>query len=84
MAEARDVGRAIGTHGVPNRHFDDFERKFRRAEDEVEIAERIKIAEIIVALGDAVIMLPPQRLGAAQRIGEALIEQPGEQQREKR
>ena len=48
------------------------------AEDEFEIPEWIEIAEIPMVASDPFVVLAHQDLGAAQRVGEALVEQPSE------
>ena len=61
VAEARDLGLAIGAAGIADRHLDDLEAELRGAENQVEIAERIEVAEIAAA------GLEPCIVGAAQR-----------------
>jgi hypothetical protein len=47
VAKPGDLGLAEGPRLVVDRRLDDFEILFRGAEDQVEIAERIEIAEIV-------------------------------------
>src|SRR6185437_14565571 len=82
MAKARNLGLAIGPTGVPDRHFDDFQGQLRGAEDQIEIAERIEIAEIAASGLEPLVVGAPQHFGAAQRVGETLSEQPAEGVRE--
>ena len=46
MAETRDLGFAVGAAGIANRHLCDLEAERRRPENEVEVTERIEVAEI--------------------------------------
>src|SRR5262249_24876426 len=82
VTEAGNLGLAVGAAGVADRNLDRLEAELGGAEDQIEIAERIEIAEIAATGLEARIVGAGQRLGAAQRIGEPLREQPGEQQRE--
>ena len=46
MAPPLDVGRAVGALAVSDRQLDDLEPELRGAEQQVEIAERIEVAEV--------------------------------------
>ena len=62
-----------------DRRLDDLEVLLRRAEDQVEIAERIEIAEIVALARQHFVILAQQHLGAAQRIGQARVDEIAEQ-----
>ena len=55
MHEARDLGAAVSAAGVAYGDFDDLQIQLGRAENKIEIAERIEIAEI-GAVGDDVMV----------------------------
>ena len=54
----------------------------RRAEQQVEVAEGIEVAEEGAVGGDALVVLAVERLRAAERVAHLLAEQPREQQGE--
>ena len=54
----------------------------RRAEQQIEIAERIEVAEVGAVGRDALVVGAAQHLGAAQRVLDRLPEQPREGQAE--
>ena len=82
MRKSADVGLAVTALSVTHRYFDDFEIQLRRAEQQVEVAKWIKIAEIVPARGDSLVVTLPQDFGAAQRIFDRLAEKPAQQKRE--
>src|SRR5271165_4113293 len=75
-----DLRLAIGAACIADRDFDSFETELRGAEDEVEIAERIKVAEIAAAALEPQVVAAAHYLRPAQRVGEALRQEPAEQQ----
>src|SRR3984893_14694564 len=66
VAKARDLGLAEGARLVVDRGLDDFEILLCGAEDQIEIAERIEIAEIVALPRQHFVVLPQEHLGAAQ------------------
>ena len=73
VAEARDLGFAEGARLVVDRHLDDFQVLLGGAEDQIEVAERIEVAEIVALARDHLVVLAQQHLGAAQRVGQPLV-----------
>ncbi len=82
MTETGDLGLAVGAAGVADGNLDRLEAELGSAEDQLEIPERIELPEITASGLDPRIVAAAHRLGAAQRVGEALRQQPGEKQRE--
>ena len=56
-----------------DRRLDDLEVLLGRAEDQVEIAERIEVAEIAALRAPTLVVLPQQHLGAAQRVRQSVL-----------
>ena len=56
VPEARDVGFAVFARGVADRHFGGLQVELGGAEDQVEIAERIELAEIGAVARDLVVV----------------------------
>src|SRR6202035_4003978 len=79
VPKTRYLGLAKGTRLVMDRRLDDFEILFRRGDDQVEIAERIEIAEIAALPRQHFVVLAQQYLGAAQRVGQPGIDEIAEQ-----
>src|ERR1700722_4359906 len=67
VAKPRDLGLAEGARLVVDRRLDDLEVLLGRAEEQVEIAEGIEIAEITALPRQHFVVLAQQYLGAAQR-----------------
>ena len=82
VAEARDVGLAVRALVVADGQVDDAQVEARGAEQQVEVAERIEVAEVGAVGGDALVVRAVERLGAAQRVAHLLAEQPREEPRE--
>src|SRR5262245_27690568 len=82
VTETRDLGLAVGAAGIADRNLDGLEAELGSAEDQLEVPERIEISEITARGLDPRIVGAPQRLGAAECVGEALRQQPGKEQRE--
>src|ERR1700730_5265058 len=80
VPEPGDLRLAIGAARIADRDLDGFQAELRGAEDEVEIAEGIELPEIAAAALEAQIVAAAYRLGPAQRVGEALRQEPAEQQ----
>ena len=78
MAPALNVCFAVRALAVADREVDDFEVQASGAEDEVEVAKGVEIAEVRAVGGDAIIVGPAQDFGAAESVLDALAEQPGE------
>jgi hypothetical protein len=74
VAETRNLRFSIGAVGKTDGDLDDFETQPGCTEDEIKIAERIEVAEMIACVLDAAIVGAVKNLDAAQRIGEALPE----------
>src|SRR5688500_19591214 len=78
MFPARDIGRAIGSFTVTNRQVDDLAIEFGRAEDQVIVAEWVKIAKIGTVGCNLFVIAAPEDFCATQGILDGLSEQPGE------
>ena len=72
MAPALDVGGTIGALLVADRHVGDLEVQLGGAEQEVEVAEGIEVAEVGAIGGDLVVVYARQHLGPAKRVLESL------------
>src|SRR5450759_2388837 len=68
--------------GVANGDFDDLEVQLRGTENQIEISEGIKLAEIGTVGDDLLVVPAAQNLGSAKGVRESLIEQPAEEPRE--
>jgi hypothetical protein len=82
VAPALDVGGAVGAFPIADGDVADFEVLFVGAEEQVEVAERIKLAEVGAVGGDLEVVFAGEDLGAAERVFDALAEEPGESQAE--
>src|ERR1700730_10043149 len=82
VPEPGDLGLPVGATGVADGDLDRLEAELRDAEDELEIPEWIEIPEIAAAGLEPRIIRTAHGFGSAQSIGEALREQPSEQQGE--
>ena len=82
MAPALNVGVAIGAFAVADGQVDDLEIVFRRAEDEIEIAEGIEIAEVGAIARRSLRSAPAEHFGPAERVLDTLTQQPGKRQAE--
>ena len=79
VPKTRDLGLAESARLVMDRRFDDFQVLLRRAEDQIEVAERIEIAEIVALPRQHLVVLSQQHLGAAQRVRQPGIDEIAEQ-----
>src|SRR5262249_35912823 len=82
VTETGDLSLAVSAAGIADGNLNRLEAELRRAEDQLEVPERIEISEITARGLDPRVVGAPQRLSAAQRVGEALRQQPGKEQRE--
>src|ERR1043165_6900940 len=69
-----DVCLAVRASAVANREIDDAMVQLGGAEEQIEVAERVKVAEIGPIGGNALIVFAPQHLGAAQRVLDGLAQ----------
>ena len=76
MAPALDIGFSVRPFPVTYRQVHDSEVQSGRAEDQVEIAERIDLAEVGTVGRDPLVICLAQNLGPAQRVLNTLTEQP--------
>ena len=81
VPEARDLRLAVAPARVAHRDLDDLQVELGGTEDEVEVAEGIEIAEVGAVRDDPPVMALQERLGAAKRIGQALVQEPSEEPR---
>src|SRR4051812_24921212 len=72
--EPADLGLAVRAVAIADGHLDDLEVLLRGAEEQVEVAERIEVAEEGAAVGDPPVVALEEHLGAAQRVLEPLLE----------
>src|SRR5262249_30150998 len=78
VTETGDLSLTIGAAGIADGDLHRLEAELGSAEDQLEIPERIEVSEITARGLDPGVVGAPQRLGAAQRVGEALGQQPSE------
>src|SRR5580765_7902565 len=83
MPPTLDVGRAVLTRTVANRNFYDLQLELRSSEEQVEVSERVEIAEVGAVMRDPCIVGFPQDLGPTQGVLDRLPKQPGESPAEK-
>src|ERR1700677_568788 len=83
MPPALNISPAVGSLMIPHGHIDQLEVELGRAEDEVEVAERIEVAEVEAVGSDRVVVGPAQHLGPAQGVLDVLSQQPGKGYAEK-
>ena len=50
----------------------DFQVQAGRTEEQVEVAERVEVAEVLAVFGDAFVIAPRQHLGAAECVAKSL------------
>src|ERR1051325_4627758 len=62
MFPALNVGFPVGALAIMDRHFDDPQSHARRAEDKLEIAERVEVAKEVPVCGELEIIFPRQGL----------------------
>ena len=82
MAPSLDVCFPVGAFGIPDRKIHKLEIVFRGSKEQIEIAERIEVAEVRTVGGNGVIRPLAEGLGAAQRVFDVLAQQPGEREAE--
>ena len=76
MLPAGDVGAAVGAFTVADGEVDDLAVEFGRAEDQVKIAEGVKVAEVGTVGGDLLILFFPHYFRTAKGIFDRLAEHP--------
>src|SRR2546423_11239578 len=76
MAPALDIRLAVSASLVTDGQVDDAQVQLRRAEQQVKIAKRIKIAKVGPIARDGFVILFEKHLGAAQGVLERLTQQP--------
>src|SRR6266446_1764785 len=82
MTPALYVCCSVGAITVPDRQVDNFQIQPGRSKQQVKITEGVKVSKVFAVGRDLVIVGSPQRLGAAKRIFERLLQQPRERQTE--
>src|SRR5262249_28713030 len=82
VPEGRERCGAVGGGGVADGNLHRLEAELRGAKDQLEIAEWIEIPEVTARGLDARVVGATHSLGAAQRVGEALRQKPGKEERE--
>ncbi len=78
MSPALDIGIAVGACAVADGEVEDTEVEFSGTEQEVEVTEGIEVAEVGAVLGDFLVVLSEEHLGAAESILEGLAEEVAE------
>ena len=68
MPPAADVRLAVRARLVADGEVDDPQVEPRGAEEQVEVAERVELAEVRAAGGDPVVVAPEQHLRPAERV----------------
>lgn len=76
MAEARDVGFPVAPTLVADGHLQDLHLQLGGREQQVEVSEGVQAAEVGALLADAQVVAAVEFLGPAQRVLEALPQQP--------
>src|SRR6202795_2499481 len=74
VAEALDICFTISPRQIPYRNVDDFEAELGRGKEQFEVAERIELAEVFSPGHHALVIVPGDKLRAAQRIAETYIQ----------
>src|SRR5207237_8177964 len=82
IGEAGDVGRPVGALAIADGNLHDAEVELGRAEDEIEVAEGIEVAEMRPARREPRVVLAPDHLGAAQRVLDRLADETREEEPE--
>ena len=82
MTPAADVRLAVGPRLILDGKVDDLQVEARRAEEQIEVPERVEVAEITSSRDDPPIRRPVQDLRPAQRVLDLLAHDRLEQQRE--
>src|SRR5207249_7100515 len=77
-----DVGGSVRALPIANGDLADLQFKVRRSEQQIEVSERVEVPERSAVLGDAPIIARPQCLGAAEGVGDTLVQDPTEDQAE--
>src|SRR5712691_6051564 len=82
VGKAGDIGRPVGALAIADGNLHDAEVELGRAEDQIEIAEGIKVAEMRPAGREPRVVVAPDDLGAAQRVLDRLADEQGKEQSE--
>src|SRR6476659_4388276 len=82
VTPALDVRRAVRPLPVPNWQVHDAQRQPRRAEEQIEVAERVEVAKISTVGGNPLIVRPAQHFGSAQGVFDRLSKKPRKRQAE--
>src|SRR6266700_4007595 len=82
VGEAGDVGRPVGALAIADGNLHDAEVELGRAEDEIEVAEGIEVAEMRPARREPRVVLAPDHFGAAQRVLDRLADETREEEPE--
>lgn len=83
MSESGDICSAVSSLPVSDGYLQNFQVQFVCSEEQIEIAERIKIAEIGPVFYQLQVVGPEHDLCSAEGIPESLVEQPGKRLTEK-
>ena len=78
MLPALDVRVAVGAGLVADGQVEDAEVELRGTEEEVEVAEGVKVPEVVAVLGDEFVVFAEEDFGAAEGVLDALPEEVGE------
>src|SRR4029077_13193461 len=78
MAPATNVCRSVLPVTIPNRHVHDLKMLFAGTEEQIKIAERIKIAEEVAVPFNLLVIGSMQHLRSAKGVLNGLAEQPAE------
>ena len=76
MAPAIDVRASVGSFAITNGHLNDFQVQLGSAEQQIKIAERIKVAEIRSIRHQLVVITLANGLRSAKRVPDGLTQQP--------
>ena len=77
MFPTADVGIAISSFSIPDRHFRDSQILFGGPENEIKVTEWIKVSKVGSILRNQFIVGFAQNLGAAESVLDGLPEEPG-------
>ena len=78
MTPAFDIGLAISAIAIADRHVRDFQMESTGAEEEIEIAERIEVAEMRAIRRDPLVIFFEKNFRSAKRVFDRLAERPTE------
>src|SRR4051812_25811876 len=78
VAPALDIGGSVGTLSIANRQLHDLESQLRGAEQEIEVAKRIEVAEVRAVCRDRLVGLAAKDLCPTKRVLDRLSKKPAE------